>query len=363
MRKPLLQFAIALLLVLCTAFPSQAHWADLAVGDIRIGAQEAAFDLTIPTGLVGFADDNQDGKLSGEEVDRHQTELKKQMGEKIVLFNQKGEVGEWEIRAINQPSNIPSANNGTSHSSLGLQYKWPGAIEALTLRYKLFSPDASASRCLVTAAYQGKSQSLVFTPAQSEFNLIDRPLWQQVSSFAALGIEHILIGYDHILFLISLLLVGTNLKYLLKIVTAFTVSHSVTLSLAVLDVVSLPSQFVECAIALSIVYVAVENLWRKSFDHRWMLTFGFGLLHGLGFAGVLKEIQIPRSSLFASLASFNIGVEIGQVAIVLVCFFLLKLINKLLDRDQWRLYFHRLASGGIIVMGMVWLVERAFAIG
>jgi hydrogenase/urease accessory protein HupE len=362
MRKSFIQFAIALLLVVCAALPSQAHWADLAVGDMRIGAQDATFDLTIPTGLIGFADDNKDGRLSGEEVDRHQTELKKQMGEKIVLFNQKGEVGEWEIKAINQPVNVPS-NNIVSHSSLGLQYRWPIAIEALTLRYKLFSPDASASRCLVTAAYQGKSQSLVFTPAQSEFNLIDRPLWQQISSFAALGIEHILTGYDHILFLISLLLVGTNLKYLLKIVTAFTLSHSVTLSLAVLDVVSLPSQFVECAIALSIIYVAVENLWRKNFDHRWMLTFGFGLLHGLGFAGILKEIQIPRSSLFASLASFNIGVEIGQVAIVLVCFFLLKLINKLLDRDQWRLYFRRLASGGIITMAMVWFVERAFAIG
>jgi hydrogenase/urease accessory protein HupE len=192
--------------------------------------------------------------------------------------------------------------------------------------------------------------------------LIARSLPQQIYSFVILGFEHILTGYDHILFLISLLLVSNSFKYLVKIVTAFTIAHSVTLSLAVMNIVTLPSQLVESVIALSIVYIAIENLWKKQFNHRWALTFGFGLIHGLGFAGILREIQIPRGNLFTSLASFNLGVEIGQILIVTICYFLLQLLQTQL-KQQWQLNLKRAASVGIIVMASIWFVERAFAIG
>jgi hydrogenase/urease accessory protein HupE len=353
---------LALLAILGTALPSQAHWADLAVGEIQIGAKQAAFSLTIPTGLVSIADDNHDNQLSATEVERHSRELKQVFQDKIQLINQQGDPGDYTLQAAPQSLAVPQANT-QSHTTLQLDYTWPQPIEELTLRYRLFAPDAPAARLLVTASHNSKTQSLVLTSTADEFTLISRSIAKQIYSFALLGIEHILTGYDHILFLISLLLVSPSLKAVFKIVTAFTISHSVTLSLAVLNVVTLPSQFVECAIALTIVYVALENLWKRNFDHRWGLTFGFGLVHGLGFAGALREMQIPRSNLFTSLASFNLGVEIGQVAIVTGCFFLFKLIGHQVKERQWQGWMRRSASLGIACMGLVWFAERAFAWG
>jgi hydrogenase/urease accessory protein HupE len=359
--QSLLIGAIALLTIITTAMPSAAHWADLSVGEIQINQQNAVLTVTIPTGLVAIADDNRDGKLAADEIDRHNTELKQLLTDRIQLFNQQGEFGEWSVKAATQTLAAPAANVQT-HSTIALDYAWATPIEELTLRYNLFVPDAPAARSLITVSHKGTTQSLVFTPNASEFTLISRSVFKQVSSFVLLGFEHILTGYDHILFLISLLLASNSLKYLLKIVTAFTISHSVTLSLAVMNIVTLPSQLVESAIALSIIYIAIENLWKKQFNHRWALTFGFGLIHGLGFAGILREIQIPRGNLFTSLASFNLGVEIGQILVVIVCFFILQLIQRLV-KQQWQLQLKRAASVGIIVMASIWLVERVFAIG
>ncbi len=365
----ILIFAIVLFTIITVALPSTAHWADLSVGQITINAKQSVFNLTIPTGLIAFADDDQNNQLSATEVDRHRTELKDFLGDRIQLFNQQGQAGDGSIQTASHRLVLPKANTQT-HTTLELDYVWSDPIEELTLRYTLFAKDATAARCLITALHNGKTQSLVFTPNSTEFTLISRPIGQQIYSFAVLGIEHILTGYDHILFLISLLLVSTRFGDVIKIVTAFTISHSVTLSLAVLNIVSLPSQWVECTIALTIVYVAIENLYRKDFTHRWALTFGFGLVHGLGFAGVLREIQIPRGNLFTSLASFNLGVELGQILVVTVCFFLLKFMQKQLQKRQkqiqaqhWQLNFNRVVSVGIIGMGLVWFVQRAWAIG
>jgi nickel/cobalt transporter (NicO) family protein len=194
------------------------------------------------------------------------------------------------------------------------------------------------------------------TSGSSELPLFSSATWQQIGNFVGLGIEHILTGYDHVLFLISLLLLGGGIKYLLKVVTAFTVAHSITLSLAVLNLVAIPPRLVESAIALTIVYVAAENFWRKDLKGRWLITFMFGLIHGLGFAGILKEINIPLSQLPLSLASFNIGVEIGQIFIVSVAFMLLHKFMK----PAWQLKLRYLVSAGVIAMGIYWFWERTF---
>jgi hydrogenase/urease accessory protein HupE len=361
MLKSLLQsiclFTIVIFTIVTTTMPSLAHWADLAVGEIKISERSAVFDLTIPVGLVSFADDDRDNQLTALEIDRHTPELKSFLGDKIQLFDQQGALGTWSLKPAPQALAVPQANTQT-HTTFQLDYAWGGPIESLTLRYKLFDPAAPAARCLITSMHHGKTQSLIFTPVASEFNLISRSIAKQIYSFVLLGVEHILTGYDHILFLISLLLVTSNFGQILKIVTAFTLAHSVTLTLAVLNIVTLPSQWVEAAIALTIIYVASENLWKKNFDHRWALTFGFGLIHGLGFSGALREIQIPQSNLFTSLASFNLGVEMGQMLVVTACFVLLKLLRKQLKPAQWQLNFQRVASVGIVIMGVIWLFER-----
>jgi len=139
---------------------------------------------------------------------------------------------------------------------------------------------------------------------------------QVIGLYLEAGIEHILIGYDHIAFLIAIVLWANRLWPVVKLVTAFTVGHSITLSLAALDIVRIPSSIIEPAIAASIVYVAAENFFSHDVQKRWRDTFGFGLVHGFGFASALQEFGIPKSALVPALASFNIGVEIGQIAIV-----------------------------------------------
>ena len=158
------------------------------------------------------------------------------------------------------------------------------------------------------------------------------------------------------MFLLALIAVGGSLRNLIKIVSAFTVAHSIALCLAALEIVMLPSQWIEAGIALSIAYVALENFWLRKTDHRWMLTFAFGLVHGFGFANVLRELGLPTQGLITSLLSFNVGVEIGQVVIVGLLFPLILWLNRQIFQKQvvWGV------SSLIFLFGIGWFVERVF---
>ena len=175
--------------------------------------------------------------------------------------------------------------------------------------------------------------------------------------FVASGIHHILIGPDHLLFLVGLLLLGGSLRQLALVVTAFTLAHSVTLSLAVLDILSPPAWLVEPAIALSIVYVGADNLTvRGGRDMRAWIAFTFGLIHGFGFATVLKEMALPARALGWSLFSFNLGVELGQLAVVLAVATALAAVRARSEAAGRRLAF----AGSIVVIaaGTFWFIER-----
>jgi hydrogenase/urease accessory protein HupE len=178
--------------------------------------------------------------------------------------------------------------------------------------------------------------------------------WSNIAGFVLFGMEHIFSGYDHLLFLLGLLLVGRGLKNLVRIVTAFTVAHSVTLALATLGIVQPAGWFIEAAIALSIVYVGVENLLVREVRHRWRIAFVFGLVHGFGFAGLLREMNMGQAGLLVSLLTFNAGVEIGQVLIVALAWPLLHGLQK----SSYRLHVIRLLSVAITVFGLIWFVER-----
>ena len=180
-----------------------------------------------------------------------------------------------------------------------------------------------------------------------------------MKTFIPSGIHHIMIGPDHILFLVGLLLLGGTWVALLKIVTAFTVGHSVTLSLAALNVVTPPATVIEPAIALSIVFVGADNLVRGTGrDLRMWVALVFGLVHGFGFANVLREFGLPREALGWSLFSFNVGVEIGQLAIVLLVMAVLSAIRRRSATLRQRVAF----AGSIVVIaaGTYWFVQRVF---
>ena len=180
-----------------------------------------------------------------------------------------------------------------------------------------------------------------------------------IRKFIPAGIHHILIGPDHLLFLVGLLLLGGSVRQLLIVVTSFTVAHSITLSLAALNLVTPPARLIEPAIALSIVYVGADNILAKGGrDVRAWIAFTFGFIHGFGFANVLREMDLPRRALGWSLFSFNIGVEIGQLFVVVL---VATAFTMLRARSEWSRR-HLALAGSIVVIaaGTFWFVQRVF---
>src|SRR4029453_14754051 len=183
--------------------------------------------------------------------------------------------------------------------------------------------------------------------------------WAVVKKFLPSGIHHILIGPDHLLFLVGLLLLGGTIRQLTLVVTAFTVAHSITLSLAALDIVTPPARIIEPAIALSIVYVGADNLLvREGRDVRAWIAFAFGFIHGFGFANVLREMDLPARALGWSLFSFNLGVEIGQMFVVVIVATALASLRARSARRGRQVAF----AGSILVIlaGLFWFAQRVF---
>jgi hypothetical protein len=191
-----------------------------------------------------------------------------------------------------------------------------------------------------------------------------------IRTFVLSGIQHIMIGPDHILFLIGLLLLGGSLPRLALIVTAFTIGHSITLSLAALDILSPPSRYIEPLIALTIVVVGADNILvlragkdssQQASDIRAWLAAVFGLIHGFGFASVLKEFGLPQPALGWSLFAFNLGVELGQLVIVGVVATALAMVRR--QSEHWSARVALAGSIGVILAGLYWFVERVFLTG
>lgn len=187
--------------------------------------------------------------------------------------------------------------------------------------------------------------------------------WAVLKKFVPAGVHHILIGPDHLLFLVGLLLLGGSLKQLLLVVTAFTIAHSITLALAALRVLIPPADAIEPAIALSVVYVGVDNLLvgAGGRDTRMWVAFAFGLIHGFGFANVLREMELPSRALGWTLFGFNAGVEVGQLIVVVIVASALAWI-----RARSPIAGRRLAFGGSIVVtlaGVFWFIQRVFFSG
>jgi hypothetical protein len=212
--------------------------------------------------------------------------------------------------------------------------------------------------------YEGRElrQQLIFNAGSDEYVYYTgttQGAFAVMRTFIPAGIHHIMIGPDHVLFLIGLLLLGGSWLALVKIVTAFTIGHSITLSLAALNIVTPSPRLIEPAIALSIIFVGADNLVRGTGrDVRAWVALAFGLIHGFGFANVLREFGLPGQALGWSLFSFNFGVEIGQLGIVLLVATALELIRR-----RSHVLGYRVAWAGSIVViaaGTYWFVERVF---
>ncbi len=240
--------------------------------------------------------------------------------------------------------------------ALTLVYACPRSHTARTVRLALLGQLSSGHRHLASVidGNGGSVESVVFE-SRPEIVLGASPSADGLGAFVVLGVEHILTGYDHLLFVLALVLAGTALRPLLLALTAFTVAHSITLALAALGVLAPSPRVVEPAIALSIAWVGFQN-WRGGRgDHRWRLTCAFGLVHGFGFAGALQEIALPAAAVPRALLGFNVGVETGQIAVLAVVLPLLlwmRRTERLADRGV------RGLSAAIAAVGLAWFVER-----
>ena len=251
------------------------------------------------------------------------------------------------------------------------------AAGTLKIRYGLFFELDPTHRGLVRIEAGGVTQTAVFGPERAEqtFNLAAPSLLAQITAYVREGVWHIWIGFDHVLFLLSLLLPAVWQRTagrwtpaprfapafweVLKVVTAFTVAHSITLSLAALELIALPSRLVESVIAASVILAALNNLFPLVNERRWAMAFAFGLIHGFGFASVLTDLGLPRDALVSSLFGFNVGVELGQLTIVAV---FLPLAFAL---RATRFYSRVVFVGGSVVVAVlaaIWLAERALDI-
>ena len=239
-----------------------------------------------------------------------------------------------------------------------------GAAPSLQVTGALFPYDANHKTFV--NVYEGEALTqAILDRAKTSFEYFAGTRQGKVAvirRFLPAGIHHILSGPDHLLFLVGLLLLGGTIGRLALMVTGFTVAHSITLSLAALDLVSPPASIVEPAIALSIIYVGVDNLMvKKGRDLRPWIALGFGLIHGFGFANVLREMDLPSRALGWSLLSFNIGVELGQLAVVIVAAAALAAVRSWNPEAGRRVAFA--GSIAVIVAGGFWFVQRVFLSG
>ena len=349
------RLALALLIALATAARASAHPAPFSYLDVEVGERAVevtlvahAFDVAHELGLES-PDDALDPALLAQRRDDLVARL-------APRFQLAADERVLSCRSSAAPEALPD------QSAVRFRFSCPAARPAGVWRVSaaLFPYDA-AHQTFVNVYERGTLQSQAILDhdhgAMEYFAGTGQGALAVARRFLPAGVHHILIGPDHLLFLVGLLLLGGSVRQLAWVVTAFTVAHSLTLSLAALAVFTPPTRIVEPAIALSIVYVGVDNLLvRGGRDVRAWIAGGFGLVHGFGFASVLREMELPRRALAWSLFSFNVGVEIGQLLVVLAVASALAAL-----RARSELAGRRLAVLGsivVVVAGSVWFVQR-----
>jgi HupE / UreJ protein len=373
MRRTLITALVFLFAMIGHAFahkPSDSYL-KLDVQSATIAGQWdiALRDLDYAIGL----DADQDGNVTWGEVKRRHGEIAAYALARLSI------AADGASCSATATGHLIDEHSDGAYAVLRFSAACPKPPTALKLNYSLFFELDPQHRGLLNLSAAGQTSTAIFSkenPSQ-ELTIAAPGLMQQFLAFVREGATHIWIGYDHILFLLSLLLPSVlvhnakaagawqavaSLKPVMwnvaAVVTAFTIAHSITLSLAALEVVSLPSRLVESAIAASVVLAALNNIW-PVISSRWSMAFAFGLIHGFGFASVLRDLGLPQDALLTALLAFNVGVELGQLAIVAV---FLPLAYGLAGT---RFYQRGVLMGGsaaAAAVAAVWFMQRAFGV-
>jgi hypothetical protein len=308
-------------------------------------------------------DADQDGNITWGEFRRREAEITKASLGGIAIAR-----SDVACALIGEPA-MTDVRGGESYIVLPFRGTCPQATGPITLGYDLLFAGDAQHRGLVAVTTPEATSTFVMTPAKRRVVIepahADR--LRELLTLVGHGAQHIWIGYDHILFLLTLL-IGTfatrgserplraKLYDAVKVVTAFTLSHSLTLGLAAFGVVRIPTALTESLIAVTITLAALNNVWPVVTRRLWMVAFGFGLVHGLGFANVLAELDLPRENLLAALFAFNLGVELGQLVILFAALPLIVLATR-----QWTFGRVALPAANIAIaaVGLMWLSDRS----
>jgi hypothetical protein len=359
--NPIFRIAITLLLCSTVADTCAAHDFSRSESRVEIHGREAQVALNLNLLELGSVDANGDGVISYDELDRAIDGIYAKIKQHYILGEVLGQPGPpaAPIRVTLQHYGI-----STGHVlDAQLLYLFPQDVTQLSVtstldqivQHQIGQP---AHQHLISVRFDGETRESVLDAAHPTAVFTSSPTSasKTFASFVRLGTEHIFTGYDHLAFLVGLLIVTTTLGSMIKVITSFTIAHSLTLALATFNLVNIPVRWTESLIALSIGYVAAENLLGVSTTNRYRITFLFGLIHGFGFSNVLREMQLSRSHLALSLFSFNSGVEIGQIIFVLIAFPLI----LYLARSRWRTQITSAVSVAILGLAAYWFVRRVF---
>lgn len=367
------RLSIVAWLLLVFALPASAHKASDSYLVLSVQGQNVTGQWDVALRDIDFGlglDANGDGEITWGEVQARQRDLDAWALGRLTV--QRG--GNCSL-AVSE--HLVDEHTDGAYAVMRLAGTCPAGQGDIAISYRLLFDLDALHRGLLRLDLDGVSHSAVLSPDTGVLTIRagETSRWSQFLQYMTEGVWHIWIGFDHILFLLSLLLpavlvfsarrwqgvssFGQALKEVLWVVTAFTVAHSVTLTLAALEIVTLPSRLVEAAIAASVVLAAANNLFPVVERRRWLVAFGFGLIHGFGFASVLTELGLPKDALVLSLLGFNLGVEIGQLAIVVV---FLPVAYALRNTPFYRNVVFAGGSGLTLLVALVWLFERAFGL-
>ncbi len=335
------------------AHPLCAHTISLTYAEVTVEARQVHWSLKLPVAeldLLLSLDENHNGAVAAGEIARSQGRIQQYVMSKLGVLDNGREV----------PGSIAELHlwkDTEGHPFVQTEAAFPAGesnFGKITLRCDMLRDVVASHQTLAKISSGGQTVDFVFENGH-DFQADANPsTWQTVLQFVHMGIMHIFTGYDHIAFLLGVVLIGGSFKTILKVVTSFTVAHSITLALAAFHLVELPSRLVESGIALSIIYIAMENLFFHKFDRRWIITFFFGLVHGFGFASALQEVHLSRHLLATALFSFNLGVETGQLCIVAALLPGLLYISRL----RFNTLIVKGCSAVIFVLGSFWLWQR-----
>lgn len=365
---------IWLVLALLTA-AARAHNPDTSY--VRCTVADDAVELRLTYDVftllkITNLDANQDGRLTRAELRAGTPAIQSFLRAQILLEvdGERVDLGEaldalWPDSAVDSIA-APDWHAANSLIAFPFRHRVSTPPRDVAITFRFFPQLGARHTVLGVFEHRGLTQEVTFTEGEPDYlfdasyttaSAAKETIPAAVGRFLRLGVAHIFLGYDHICFLLALVVVS-RLGEMVKVITSFTVAHSITLILAALKVVTLPRQLIECGVAATIVYVAVENLWRKNITHRWVLTFFFGLIHGFSFANVLAGLGLPREATIRCLLSFNVGVELGQLAIVLLALPVLFLMAQ----QPWAPRAKVAISVAVGVFGLGWFIERAFGL-